>query len=215
MLSLALERPSWAHRLPAGAKFTVLAVLMVALMRIGSLPGQLAGLALAVGLTLSLGLDAARIAARALRPVVWIVVVILLWHVWAGQTRQGLSFGLRVFTMMGLANFVTLTTPLPEIIALVERLARPLARLGLAPRLPALAVGLVLRFIPELRARHAAMGEAWRARSARRPGVKIVAPLAFSLLDDADHLAEALRARGGIAPLPKIPPEKGRDRNGT
>ncbi|SOB94436.1 energy-coupling factor transporter transmembrane component T family protein [Rhodobacter maris] len=202
MLSLALARRSWAHRLPASVKFAVLAVLMVALMRIGSLPGQIAGLALALGLTLSLGIGAARIAARALRPVLWIVAVILVWHLWADEARQGLAFGLRVVTMVGLANFVTLTTPLPEIIALIEWLAQPLARFGLAPRLPALAVGLVLRFIPELRARHAAMAEAWRARSARRPGAKIVAPLAFSLLDDADHLAEALRARGGIAPPP-------------
>ncbi|MFD2174671.1 energy-coupling factor transporter transmembrane component T family protein [Rhodobacter lacus] len=210
MLSLALPRRSWAHRLPASAKFATLALLMVALMQIGALAGQIAGFALALALTLSLGLTAARIALRALRPIVWIVAVILLWQLWLGELRQGITFAIRVVTMVALANFVTLTTPLPEIIALVERLAAPLARIGIAPRLPALAVGLVLRFIPEVRARYAVIGEAWRARSARRPGTRIIAPLAFSLLDDADHLAEALKARGGIAPLPI-----GSERHGT
>ncbi|PTV93582.1 biotin transport system permease protein [Rhodobacter aestuarii] len=210
MLSLALPKRSWAHKLPASVKFGVLAVLMVGLMQFGTLTGQLIGLALAAGLTLSLGLTASKIALQALRPVLWIVAVIVIWHFWQREFSQGAVFGIRVVAMVGLANFVTLTTPLPEIIALVERLAQPIRHFGLSPRLPALAVGLVLRFIPELRARYAAMTDAWRARSPRRPRTKLVAPLAFSLLDDADHLAEALRARGGIAPLPTR-----RDQHGT
>ncbi|MBD3785590.1 MAG: energy-coupling factor transporter transmembrane protein EcfT, partial [Sphingomonadales bacterium] len=140
---------------------------------------------------------------RALRPLAWIVAVILLWHVVTGQAWLGVALGLRVLLMVGLANFVTLTTPLPELIALIERLAQPLARLGLSPRLPALAVALMLRFIPVLQGRFAQLALAWRARSRRRPGPRLIAPLALSLLDDADHLAEALRARGGLAPRQK------------
>jgi biotin transport system permease protein len=178
------------------------------------------------GLTLTLGRKAAMQAARALRPLWWIVAVIALWQLWLGEWAQGVVFGLRVFAMVGLATFVTLTTPLPEIIALIEALARPLARLGISPRLPALAVALVIRFIPELRTRHETITAAWRARSARKPGTKLLAPLTFSLLDDAEHLAEALRARGGVAPpqrltrgpkaqTPQAPPPKGRDNLGT
>ena len=40
MLSLALPYRTWAHRLPAALKFGLLAVAMIALMRIGSLAGQ-------------------------------------------------------------------------------------------------------------------------------------------------------------------------------
>lgn len=210
MLSLAAPSGTWAHRLPAALKFAALAGAMVGLMRLGSVPGQGAALLAVAGLTLSLGRETARRGLVALRPLAWIVAVILGFHLWRGEVRLGLLFGLRVLAMVGLANVVTLTTPLPEIIALIERLAQPLARLGLSPRLPALAVGLVIRFIPEVQARHRTLTEAWRARSRRRPGVKLVAPLAFSLLDDADHLAEALRARGGIAP-----PPNGRNRLGT
>ena len=39
--------------------------------------------------------------------------------------------------------------------------------------------------------------ESWRARSPRRPGWRILLPATLAALDDADHVAEALRARGG------------------
>jgi len=210
MLSLALPYRTWAHRLPASLKFGLLAVVMVVLMRVGSVWGQALAVAVAGALTLSLGRPAARQALVSLRPLIWIVAVILLWEIWLGEIRLGLLFGLRVFAMVGLATFVTLTTPLAEIVALIERLAQPLARFGISPRIPAISVALVIRFVPVLRARYGALGEAWSARSARKPRTKLLAPLAFSLLDDADHLADALRARGGLA-LPR----NGREKLGT
>lgn len=210
MLSLALPYRTWAHRLPAALKFGLLAVAMIALMQIGSLAGQGAAVLVVAALTASLGRRAVRQSLVTLRPLVWIVAVILLWDTAQGRFQLGVVFGLRVLAMVGLANLVTLTTPLPEIVALIEWLAQPLARLGISPRVPAISVALVIRFVPVLRARHDTLAEAWRARSARKPRGKLLAPLTFSLLDDADHMADALRARGGLA-LPR----KGRDTVGT
>lgn len=200
MLSLALTRRTWAHKLPAGLKFGLLAVAMIVAMRFAALPAQAGALVATIALYASLGREALRAGARALRPLWWIVAVIVLWQGYEGTWVLGLAFGVRVLVMVGLANFVTLTTPMPEIIALIERLAQPLARFGLSPRLPALAVALVLRFVPVLMQRQEALSLAWHARARRRPGARLIAPMAFSLLDDADHLADALRARGGIAP---------------
>lgn len=200
MLSLALPRKTWAHRLPAALKFALLALAMIAAMRFAALPVQAGALVAMLALYASLGREAMRAGLRALRPLWWIVAVIVLWQGYEGTWRLGLAFGLRVLVMVGLANFVTLTTPMPEIIALIERLARPLALFGLSPRLPALAVALVLRFVPVLMQRQEALVLAWRARSRRRAGTRLIAPMVFSLLDDADHLADALRARGGVAP---------------
>lgn len=200
MLSLASPRPTWAHKLPAALKFGLLAVAMILAMRFAALPVQAGALGATLALYVSLGREAMRAGLRALRPLWWIIAVIVLWQGYEGTWELGLAFGLRVLVMVGLANFVTLTTPMPEIIALIERLARPLSLFGLSPRLPALAVALVLRLVPVLLQRQEALASAWRARSARRPGPRLIAPLAFSLLDDADHLADALRARGGVAP---------------
>ena len=43
------------------------------------------------------------------------------------------------------------------------------------------------------------ISESWRARSPRRAGWRILPPITMAALDDADRLAEALRARGGIS----------------
>ncbi|PYF09392.1 biotin transport system permease protein [Rhodobacter viridis] len=206
MLSLALPYRTWAHRLPAALKFGLLTLAMIGLMQIGTLAGQGAAVLIALALTASLGRRAMAQSLVTLRPLVWIVAVILIWDTLQGDFRLGVLFGLRVFAMVGLANVVTLTTPLPEIVALIERLAQPLAKFGISPRVPAISVALVIRFVPVLRARYDTLTEAWMARSARKPRTKLLAPLTFSLLDDADHMADALRARGGLAL-----PHRGRD----
>jgi biotin transport system permease protein len=38
---------------------------------------------------------------------------------------------------------------------------------------------------------------AWSARSPRRPGWRLLIPTALAALDEAEHVAESLRARGG------------------
>jgi biotin transport system permease protein len=90
-----------------------------------------------------------------------------------------------------------MTTELSEIIALLTRLARPLRRFGLQPSVLALSVALMIRFVPVMLLRHDQIIESWRARSPRRPGWRILLPVLLAALDDADRVAEALRARGG------------------
>lgn len=207
MLSLALPFRTWAHRLPAGAKFGALAVLMIGAAMLTAPAPLLAALAVLVAAYASLGRSGLAAGARALRPVLWIAGFLALWQIWLGTPREALVLGLRICLMVGLANFVTLTTPLPEIVDLVERLARPLARFGISPRLPALSVALVLRFVPVLRDRFDLIGLSWRARARKRAGPRLLVPLTLSLLDDSEHLAEAIRARGGLNP----PRPTGRD----
>jgi biotin transport system permease protein len=59
---------------------------------------------------------------------------------------------------------------------------------------------MVIRFTPVLIDKGAGLSEAWRARSKKRPSWRIVMPLLVTALDDADSVAEALKARGGVAP---------------
>ena len=56
----------------------------------------------------------------------------------------------------------------------------------------------MIRFTPALIGKARQLALAWRARSPRRPGWRVVLPLTLGALDDADRVAEALRARGGL-----------------
>ena len=95
------------------------------------------------------------------------------------------------------ANLVTMTTRMADMIAVIEVLARPFA-FALPPRRLALAIALVIRFIPVLAERMGHLRDAYLARSAgKQAGWRILGPAALAALDDADHVAQALRARGG------------------
>lgn len=198
MLTLTAPFETRLHRLPAGGKLAALAGATLILMPLSSIT-VLGSAALAtVALYLVQGRGFALHGARMLRPLWPFVLVLALWHGWGGSYALGLGIALKMLTAVALANIVTMTTRLDDLIAVVERLARPLARLGLSPRVLAVTIALVIRFTPVLMEKTKGLMLAWRARSARRVGWRIVLPVVLMALDDADHLAEALRARGGL-----------------
>lgn len=197
MLTLAIAGPSWAHRLGAGPKLGVLFLAMLATLKLTQPVPLLFALACVMGLYASLGKRAIAPALAGLRPLLWIAALVIAFHAVMAEPVNGFAMAIRIFVMVGLANFVTMTTPTGELIDTVTRLAGPFRRVGLHPRSLGLAIALFLRYIPVLRARAETLRLAWRARSQRRPGVRIILPLVLTTLDDADQLSDALRARGG------------------
>ncbi|MCZ0960250.1 CbiQ family ECF transporter T component [Paracoccus benzoatiresistens] len=198
MISLTSPVETWAHRLPAGAKLLALSLLTVALF-LTDRPEVLAAALLAVlALYLSAGATFLRQGAAHLRMLWPFLLLIALWHGLTGQAQAGLAIALRLLAALALANFVTMTTRLTDMIAVLTRLLAPLRRIGLPTRAVELAIAMVLRFTPMLVDNGRRLAMSWRARSPRRPGWRIVMPMAALALDDADHVAEALRARGGI-----------------
>jgi biotin transport system permease protein len=198
MLTLTSLVETPLHRLRAGPKLAALALSATALLLTTDLRVQGAALLLVAGLYLTGGRAFAVAGARLLWPLWPFLVVLAVWHGWNEALHGGAVIALRLVTAMALANLVTLTTRLDDLIAVVEKLAAPLARLGLPPRRLALAIALVIRFTPVLLDKARGLMQAWRARSPRRPGWRVVVPLTLIALDDADHVAEALRARGGL-----------------
>ncbi|KIN74042.1 putative ABC transporter, inner membrane subunit [Sulfitobacter guttiformis KCTC 32187] len=126
------------------------------------------------------------------------VVLLVAWHLIAGIPREGALITLRMLTAVALANLVTMTTTLADMMGVVHRLLQPFERLGVNLRAIELAAAMVIRFTPVLAQKGGALAQAWRARSYRRAGWRVIVPFMVLALDDADHVAEALRARGGF-----------------
>jgi biotin transport system permease protein len=197
MLTLTSPVEIWAHRLPAGLKLAALAGATTLLFALhGPLPLALC-LAAAVGLYSAGGPRFTAAGLRLLWPLWPFVLVVGLWHLSTGDPMGGLVVLLRMITAVALANFVTMTTRLSDMIAVFQWLARPLAPFGLSPRRLALAVALTIRFIPVMLDRLSQITQSWSARSPRRPRWRVLVPTTLAALDDADRAAEALRARGG------------------
>ena len=198
MLALTSDIPTPLHRWPAALKFALMSGAIVTLFMLKS-PIYL-GLAaiLTACIYLSISLYFARTGLRMMRPLRFLLGFILVWHIATGEAVTGVSIVLRLATAVALANLVTLTTRLDDMIDLVYRIASPIKFLGLSPKPLALAIALVVRFVPVLLARANQMQVAFRARSTKRPTFYIVMPLIMSVLDDADHVALALRAKGGL-----------------
>ena len=198
MLTLTCPVETRWHPRPAGGKLLLLAMATLVIFSVPGPVSAAAALAGVAGLYLAEGLRFARHGLAMLRPLWPFVVVLAVWHGATGDLAVGVTITARMLATVGLANMVTMTTRLDDMIAVVERLAAPLARVGLAPRRLALAIALVVRFTPVLMAKTRALAEAWKARSARRANWRLVLPTLLVALDDADHVADALRARGGL-----------------
>ena len=56
----------------------------------------------------------------------------------------------------------------------------------------------MIRFTPVLAQKGQLLAQSWRARSTKRVGWRMIIPFAVLAIDDAEHVAEALRARGGL-----------------
>ena len=198
MLSLTSPVQTPAHLWRPGPKLAALAALTFVLFL--PRPG-LAALMLALAV-LTGGAVIARVWgiftpwARLFRPLAPFVLLLVLWHGLTRTPLEGAVILLRMAAAMGAANLVTMTTRLADLQGLVLWLMRPLAPILPAKPL-AIAIALMIRFVPVMSDRAAQLAQAWAARSPRRPRARLMAPLALAALDDADRVAEALRARGG------------------
>lgn len=198
MISLTSPVETAAHRWPAGAKLGALCVATVVLFAVNSLAAHVAFCAVMLGLYALPGRVFFRTGMSRLRLLWPFVAMIVLWHVILGEADVGIAIALRMVTAVGLANLVTMTTRLSDLMGVVRWLCAPLRRFGISTTMIEVAVALVIRFTPVLADKGQVLHQAWRARAARRVGWRIVLPFAVLAIDDAEHVAEALRARGGL-----------------
>ena len=198
MISLTSPVRTRAHDWPAGAKLLALCLATLGLFFVESLTLQ----AIACAAVLMAYLLPGRVFFRAGMSrlfILWpFVAVVLLWHLLADDFRAGAVIILRMISVVALANLVTMTTRLTEMTDLMRRLLAPLRRLGIRTGALELAMPLVIRATPALLDKGMNLRDAWRARTHRRPSWRIVLPFTLLAIDDAEHLAEALKARGAM-----------------
>ncbi len=194
MIGLYHYPPAWLHRLPAGGKLGALAAATIALFFIER--GWIAAVcvAAAAGLYLTLGRDGLRRlrGLMALAPLLAIVGVVQYFA--SGLEAAVVSIG-RLLTMILLADLVTLSTTMHEMLDTLLPLFKPFERFGLRAASVALALALVVRFVPLVLDNWSRLNESWRARSGRSSRLGLVWPMIVGTLRMADHVGEALDAR--------------------
>jgi biotin transport system permease protein len=195
MISGYFERRTWLHRIPAGAKLLALFGLSLALLPVEDWRLLAAGLALCLCVYASFGRQAMRRLAG-LRSFLPLLAIVFALHLLAGSWQAGAGALIRLLLMVLLADLVSMTTTMQAMMSALMPGLRLLQPLGVNPRKLALAVSLVVRFVPVLNASWAARSEAWRARTGRRASFRLIAPFIAETLRMADQVAESLDARG-------------------
>jgi biotin transport system permease protein len=196
-MMLYLSQQSWLHRLSAGFKLILLAGVATGLTVFAQLNLVLLGFALITFSYASLG-GSAIASLRAMRPLFLLILGLFLFQYWTLGLASAALITLRMLSLILLAQLVTLTTRLEDLMQALIPLLRPLKRFGVSPARIAFAIALVIRFIPVLLAQYGALRMAWRARGGHRRPWVLLSPLLIQSLQMTEQVALAIAARGGI-----------------
>jgi biotin transport system permease protein len=135
-----------------------------------------------------------------LRPLALILAVIFLFQAVIASVPAGALIVTKLVVLVLAATLVSLTTKVTDMLAVLENLLRPFARLGVNAEHVSFLVVLAIRFLPALARIVTDVREAQRARGLERQFVAAAVPTLIRTLREADAVAEALAARGWQAP---------------
>ncbi|MFH6782244.1 MULTISPECIES: energy-coupling factor transporter transmembrane component T family protein [Methylobacterium] len=186
------------HRCPPGRKILALVAAGTVLFALPRLDLALAAALLALAATGWLYRVAGipgRLMLAQLRPLAWILAVLVLVQLALDGWQAGLLVTARLSALVLLAGLVTLTTRSSDLIEALQRglvWAKPL---GANPAKVGLAIALTLRFIPVLAAIAAEVREAQRARGLEGSLVALTVPVVVRMLKMSDDIAAAIDAR--------------------
>lgn len=196
-------RRTWLHRVPAGIKLIALMAGSLALLSVTDLRALVIVLVLIAAVYGQFGRDG-WLRLRALRPLLLLLAVIGAFQAYAVGWAGGVALVIRLLAMFLLADLVTMTTTMSALMDAMAPVLRAVCPRSVNYRKISLAVALVLRFVPVLLARWQARQEAWQARTNRRVPPRLIAAFVAETLQLADHVAEALDARGfDASPTPR------------
>ncbi|WP_369374669.1 energy-coupling factor transporter transmembrane protein EcfT [Promicromonospora sp. Populi] len=195
---LTLYRPGdgpW-HRLSAGPKSLVLTLIVLG---VSLLPAAWWSAAVAAGVCLACYAVRGAGMRDLLRQVVtirWILLVTLAGQLVFLGPEDAVANTVRVCAAVVISGLLALTTPVSELLDVLERALRPLRWLGIDPQRAALTIAVTLSTLPVLARLEREVREAQRARGGGRSLRLFAIPFLVVALKHADALGDALTARG-------------------
>jgi len=185
---------SLVHRAPALVKLGVLAVIVTMVALLGSLVWLGAASVLVVVLFAVARVPFA-LAWRQVVPILWVLAFAVPVQVIFGGWEAAALMALRLVLAVALAALYTLTTPVSATLDAMQALLRPFRRWVDADRI-GLALALTIRCVPLLADLVREVLEARKARGAEGSILALAVPVIVRALRTAEHLGEALTARG-------------------
>lgn len=183
------------HRMGPAAKFVALVVFIVLATALPTQPWHSLAALVFVLVLYAWARIPAGVACRQLAPLLPVLVFFAVFMVWQNGARSALTLLLGLLATIAAANLLTLTTPVEELLASLDRALAPLGRTG---ELISLTIALTIRLIPLILA---TANEALDARKARGGGFSLSAfgiPMVIRSVRRAKMMGEALMARGAV-----------------
>ncbi|MFC5790404.1 energy-coupling factor transporter transmembrane protein EcfT [Agromyces tardus] len=185
---------SLVHRAPALLKLGLL-TLIVTVVAMAPSPIVLGAASVLVIVLVAVARIPLRLAWSQVVPILWVLAVAVPVQVLFGGWEAAAVMAVRLVLAVALAAVYTLTTPVTATLDAMQALLRPFRRWVDADRV-GLALALTIRCVPLLADLVREVLEARRARGAEGSLTALAVPVIVRALRTADHLGEALTARG-------------------
>ena len=196
MIGLYFPRRTWLHKLKAGNKLLMLAVLSLILLQLNDILILALVLLASCAIYLVTGSGLWR-ELRLVKHILYIVLCVLAIHYWMNSFAEGLAASMKFVSMFLLAMLVSLTTKVQDMQHAIEPILRPLKYLGIPPKKISLAMAMLVRFTPVLLIIWHKLDEAWCSRGGGNFKWRLVAPTIVATHKISEHVGEALYSRGG------------------
>lgn len=186
---------TWLHRMGAALKFLLLVAFIVLVTALPTQPWHSMAALVSVLVLYAWARIPARVAWRQLVPLLPVLLFLGVFMVWQNGVQSALTLLIGLLATIAAANLLTLTTPVEELLAALDRALAPLGRTG---ELISLTIALTIRLIPLTLA---TANEVLDARKARGAGFSVTAfgiPLVIRSVRRAKMMGEALMARGAV-----------------
>jgi biotin transport system permease protein len=185
---------SLVHRAPALLKLGLLTLIVTVVAMVPS-PLVLGAASVLVIVLVAVARIPLRLAWSQVVPILWLLAVAVPVQVLFGGWEGAAVMAVRLVLAVALAAVYTLTTPVTATLDAMQALLRPFRRWIDADRV-GLALALTIRCVPLLADLVREVLEARRARGAEGSLTALAVPVIVRALRTADHLGEALTARG-------------------